>query len=167
MIRFNLAAFDVTSALALPWNPSTRGVNGGVVFALQVSDGLVYVGGRFDEIGGQARENLAAVDRATGQATTWHLPANDTVWTFFEDGHRLYLGGLFTTIEGQARSRLAAIDKTTGQLTRWNPSANGLVRTIVVSGGKVFVGGDFTTINGQSRSNLAILDPETGELVGE
>lgn len=166
-VRFNLAAFDLASGLATPWNPSVRGLNGDVVYALQVSDGLVYLGGRFEEVGGQARENLAAVDQATGLATTWHLPANDTVWTLFDDGRRLYIGGLFTAIGGQVRGRLAAIDKTTGLLTTWNPNANGPVRTIVASGDKIYVGGDFTIINGQPRNSLAVLDPETGELVGE
>ena len=166
-VRFNLAAFDLVSGLATPWNPSVRGFNGDVVYALQVSDGLVYVGGRFEEVGGQARENLAAVDQATGLATSWHLPTNDTVWTLFDDGRRLYIGGLFTAIGGQVRGRLAAIDKMTGLLTTWNPNANGPVRTIVASGDKIYVGGDFTMINGQPRNSLAVLDPETGELVGE
>ena len=166
-VRFNLAGFDVGSGLATPWNPSVRGIAGDVVFALQVSDGVVYAGGRFDGIGGQARENLAAVDRATGLGTSMNLPANDTVLSLFDDGRRLYVAGLFTTIGGQPRARLAAIDKATGLLTPWRPEANGPVHAIVVSGGKVFVGGEFTTINGQPRSRLAVLDPDTGQLMGE
>jgi hypothetical protein len=166
-IRFNAAAFDESSGLVTPWNPSVRGVNGDVVSALHVSDAVIYVGGRFDEVGGQRRQNLAAVDRVSGVATSWQLPTNDTVLTFHDDGRRLYVGGLFTTIGGQARGRLAAIDTTTGLLTSWAPDANGPVRTIAVSGGKVFVGGDFTTMNGQPRSRLAVLDPETGVLVGD
>ena len=166
-VRLDLAAFDAASAAATPWHPAVRGVNGDVVSALQLSDGLVYVGGRFDEVGGRARENLAAVDQAAGLATNSNLPVNDTVFTLFDEGRRLYLGGLFTAIGGQARGRLAAVDKTTGLLTPWNPDANGPVRTIVVSGDKVFVGGDFTTINGRPRNHLAVLDAETGQLVGE
>jgi trimeric autotransporter adhesin len=166
-VRLNLAAFDLASGLLTPWNPSVRGVAGDVVFALQVSDGVLYVGGRFDEVGGQARGNLAAVDRAGGAATSWNLPANDTVMTFFDDGRRLYLGGLFTAIGGQVRERLASIDKATGLLTSWTPEANGAVRSIVVSQGRVFVGGEFTTINGRPRNRLAVLDAETGRIVGE
>jgi hypothetical protein len=166
-IRFNLAGFDAGSGLATAWNPSVRGLNGDVVSSLQITDGLIYVGGRFEGVAGQARQNLALVDRATGAATSWNLPANDTVFTFFDDGRRLYLGGLFTAIGGQARGRLAAVDKTTGELTAWNPDANGPVRTIVVSGGKIVIGGDFTTINGRPQSHLAALDPDTGRLVGE
>jgi hypothetical protein len=166
-VRFDLAAFDAASAVVTPWHPAVRGVNGDVVAALQLSDGLVYVGGRFDEVGGQPRENLAAVDQAADLTTNWNLAANDTVFTFFDEGRRLYLGGLFTAIGGQARGRLAAVDKTTGVLTPWNPDANGPVRTIVVSGDKVFVGGEFTTINGRPQNHLAVLDAETGQLVGD
>jgi hypothetical protein len=166
-VRLNLAAFDVGSGLLTPWNPSVRGVAGDVVFALQVSDGIVYVGGRFDEIGSQVRENLAAVDRAGGAATTWNLPVNDTVMTLFDDGRRLYLGGQFTAIGGQARGRLASIDKATGLLTPWTPEANGAVRSLVVSGDRVFVGGEFTTINGRPRKRFAALDAETGHIMGE
>ena len=166
-IRLDLAAFDAANGAATPWNPSVTGASGDAVFTLQLSDGSIYVGGRFDQIGGQPRQNLAAVDRITGSAMSWNLPANDTVLTLFDDGRRLYVGGLFTTVGGQSRGRLAAIDKTTGLLTPWNPQANGTVRTIAVSGGKVFVAGEFTAINGQARSKLAVLDPETGRLVDE
>lgn len=166
-IRLDLAAFDAVNGAATPWNPSVTGASGDAVFTLQLSDGSIYVGGRFDQIGGQPRQNLAAVDRITGSATSWNVPANDTVLTLFDDGRRLYVGGLFTTVGGQSRGRLAAIDKTTGLLTPWNPQANDTVRSIAVSGGKVFVGGEFTAINGQARSKFAVLDSETGRLVGE
>ena len=166
-IRLNLAAFDAGSGVATPWNPSVRGINGDVVQALLVAENLIYVGGRFNEVGGQARDNLAALDRTTGLATGFNVPTNDTVFTFSDHGRRLYVGGLFTTIGGQPRGRLAAIDKTTGLLTSWNPNANGLVRSIVVSGGKVFVAGEFTTIGGQPRTMFAVIDPETGQLVGD
>ena len=166
-IRLNLAAFDAGSGVATPWNPSVRGINGDIVQALLVADDLMYVGGRFTEVGGQARDNLAALDRVAGLATGFTIPTNDTVFTLFDDGRRLYVGGLFTTIAGQPRGRLAAIDKTTGVLASWNPNANGLVRSIVVSGGKVFVGGEFTTIGGQPRTMFAVIDPETGQLVGD
>ena len=166
-IRLNLAAFDAGSGVATPWNPSVRGINGDVVQALLMADNLIYVGGRFSEVGGQTRDNLAALDSVAGLANGFNMPTNDTVFTLFDDGRRLYVGGLFTTIAGQPRDRLAAIDKTTGLLTSWNPNADGLVRSIVVSGGKVFVGGEFTTIGGQPRRMFAVIDPETGQLVGD
>jgi hypothetical protein len=164
-VRFNLAAFETVSGIATPWDPSVRGFGGDAVQALVVTDNLLYVGGRFQQVGGQPRENLAAVERATGIATSLDMPTNDTVYTLYDDGQHLYVGGLFTTIGGQPRGRLAAIDKATGLLTSWNPDADGLVRSIVVSHGKVFVGGEFTTIGGQARSMFAVFDADTGQLV--
>jgi hypothetical protein len=166
-IRFNLVAFETGNGVATPWNPSVRGIGGDVVQALVLTDNLIYVGGRFQQVGGQPRENLAAVDRATGLPTNFNVPANDSVYTIYDDGQRLYVGGLFTTIGEEPRGRLAAIDKATGLLTPWNPDADGLVRSVVVSHGKVFVGGEFTTIGGRPRSMFAVFDAETGQLVGE
>ena len=166
-IRLDLASFDIVNGLATPWNPSVRGAAGDAVSVLHVSDGLVYVGGRFDQIGSQPRQNLAAVDLVTGTAASWNLPANDAVLTLFDDGRRLYVGGMFTSVAGQPRGRLAAIDKTTGLLLPWNPQANGAVRAMAVSGSNVFLVGEFTTIDGQPRSRLAVVDAETGRLVGD
>jgi hypothetical protein len=166
-VRLNLASFESGSGVATPWNPSVRGINGDVVSALVVADNVIYVGGRFSEVGGQPRDNLAAVDSVSGLANGLNVPTNDTVYTMFDDGQRLFIGGLFTTIGGQPRGRLAAIDKATGSLTSWNPNADGLVRSIVVSGGKVFVGGEFTTIGDQPRMMFAVLDAETGQIIGE
>lgn len=166
VVRLDLAAFDQGSGVATPWNPTVRGIDGDVVSALDLSGNVVYVGGRFRQIGGQARDNLAALDIESGLATNWNFPTNDAVSTFFDDGERLYIGGMFTTIGGQSRGRLAAVDKTTRLLTSWNPNANGAVRTIVASNGKVFVGGDFTTIGGRPRSMFAVIDAETGLLLG-
>jgi len=165
-VRLNLAAFDIESGAATPWNPAVRGIDGDVVAAIHISGNLVYAGGNFREIGGQPRNNLASVDIATSLATSWNLPTNQTVSTFFDDGRRLYVGGLFTMIGGQPRGRLAAVDKATGLLTSWNPNADGAVRAIVVSNGKVFVGGDFTTIGGRPQSMFAVIDAETGLVVG-
>jgi beta-propeller uncharacterized protein DUF5122 len=166
IIRLNLAAFDQGSGVATPWNPVVRGIDGDVVSTLNLSGNVVYVGGRFSRIGGQARDNLAALDRESGLALSWNLPTSNTVSTLFDDGRRLYVGGLFTMIGGQPRGRLAAVDKATGLLTSWNPNADGAVRAIVVSNGKVFVGGDFTTIAGRPQSMFAVIDAETGLVVG-
>ena len=166
VVRLNLAAFDMGSGAATPWNPAVRGIDGDVVSAVNLSGNVVYAGGIFREIGRQARNNLAALDTESGLALSWNLPTNNAVSTFFDDGQRLYIGGLFTTVGGQPRGRLAAVDKTTRLLTSWNPNADGGVRTIVASHGKVFVGGDFTTIGGHSRSKFAVIDADTGLLVG-
>jgi outer membrane protein assembly factor BamB len=50
------------------WNQTVEGGNVPIVFALQTDGSTLYVGGRFTQVGGQARTNLAALalDRSGG-----------------------------------------------------------------------------------------------------
>jgi hypothetical protein len=77
----------------------------------------VYAGGSFfgaGSIGGQARNNIAALDAGTGLATAWNPNANNAAGCFALDGTNLYVGGSwsagagFTTIGGSPRAHFAA-----------------------------------------------------------
>jgi trimeric autotransporter adhesin len=143
------------------WNP----VANGAVSALAVGEGVVYAGGSFSSIGGQARNCIAALDIATGQATSWNPDAGGTtpsVGTLAVGNGVVYAGGGFTSIGGQIRNDIAALDTTTGLATAWNPSSNGNVDVLLVANGLVYAGGIFTSIGGQSRKYIASLDPSTG-----
>src|SRR5262249_6874141 len=110
------------------WNPSADSV----VTCLALSGSLLYVGGRFGNIGGQFRGKVAALDVTTGAATGWNPNANDMVEAIAV-GSSIYVGGSFATIGGQARSHIAALDATTGLATSWNPNADGPVFTLVLN----------------------------------
>lgn len=168
-----LAALDAATGLATAWNPSPSGISVpcGDVSAIAPAGGVVYVGGAYQNIGGQARFNLAAVDATTGNATAWNPnpsgapPAAPNVTSLAVSGGVVYAGGQFTTIGGQPRARLAALDAATGNATAWNPSPGPslpLVNALTVAGGVVYVGGNFTSLGGASRSSLAALDATTG-----
>ena len=60
------------------WNPNATGQYG-YVDAIVPSGSLVYVGGSFSTIGGQARNNLAAIDTTTGLATSWDPNPNSVL----------------------------------------------------------------------------------------
>ncbi len=47
------------------------------VFALAVSGSTVYAGGDFSSIGGQTRNDIAALDASSGAATAWNPNANE------------------------------------------------------------------------------------------
>ena len=96
---------------------------------LAVSGTTVFAGGLFSTIGGQTRNNIAALDATSGTATTWDPNAGDKVNTLAVSGTTVYAGGWFTTIGGQTRNRIAALDATSGTATTWNPNANGYVVT--------------------------------------
>ena len=110
--RHRIAAIDVSTGLATAWNPnvqfSTERVN-----ALTVSGSVVYAGGLYTYIGGQTRANLAALDVATGLATTWKAEANNTVRALTSDAMMVYAGGDFTTVGLFPQAYLCAITQST------------------------------------------------------
>ena len=150
---------DATTGNAAAWNPNP---NSYYVYSLAVSGSTVYAGGDFTSIGGQGRNNIAALDATTGAATAWSPNANGTVNSIVVSGTTIFAGGGFYTIGGQSRNYIAALDATTGNALAWNPKANGGVNSISVSGTTVYAGGDFDTIGGQSRNHIAALDATSG-----
>jgi hypothetical protein len=169
--RRGLAAISTSSGQVTGWDPAGAS-GGGSVYALAVSGGTVYVGGDFASMGGQARDDLAAVDASTGVATAWDPSPTGGGFSYHVlslaiSGSTVYVGGDFTSIGGQPRSSIAAIDATSGVPNSWNPNATGgsadsAVSELVVGSGVVYAGGDFTNIGGQARTRLAALDASTG-----
>jgi len=166
--RVGIAALDAATGQATAWNPSAGGVTYPEVAALAVSGSTVYVGGGFTTIGGQPRNDIAAIDVATGQATPWNSNANGIVGALAVSGSTVYAGGAFTSIGGQPRNRIAALDATTGQPMPWDPNVGpgsrwgSTVRTIAVSGSTVYVGGYFASVGGVTRNHVAALNVATG-----
>src|SRR5262249_23432612 len=148
----------------------------GEVDAPAVSGSTVYAGGFFTQIGGQPRDEIAALDATIGTATSWNphvnavSPRGHAVWTLAVSGSVVYAGGYFQDIGGKDRNCIAAIDRTTGAATSWNANAasNCRVRTLTLgpSGGTLYAGGFFTQIGGQARNNIGALDAATGAATG-
>jgi hypothetical protein len=174
-----LASGVALAALSDVPDPDTVGVNGRVWDILVAGD-TIYLAGAFtqitDEVGSTfQRNNLAAVDAATGQVTSWNPsainpnnPSNSSVrsMALSSDGTRLFVGGTFTRVGGLARSRLAAVDPVTGAVDNdWKGTGtNNVVRALAVSGERLYLGGDFTQVMGEPRQHLAAVDTETATL---
>jgi hypothetical protein len=77
--------------------------------------GVLYIGGLFTAIGGQAWGRLAAIDKTTGLLTTGNPNANGPVRTIVASGGKNYVGGDFTMIDGRPRNSLAVLDPETGE----------------------------------------------------
>lgn len=92
------------------------------VRALAWRDSTLYIGGRFDGVGGTVRTNVAAVDDSTGAPRSWHPTggANSTVEALVIASDTVYVGGAFTSIGGESRAGLAAVSLG-GSVTSWNP----------------------------------------------
>jgi hypothetical protein len=170
--RNRLAAIDRTTGDPTAWspNPNVDGNPGAVITALAVSGATVYTGGWFTAIGGEARNNLAALDRTTGGATAWNPRPNldradgPTINALAVSGSTVYAGGTFRSIGVKTRNHIAALDTATGRATAWNPDADGPITHLSALGGStVYAGGWFTTIGGEDRLNLAGLDTTTGD----
>jgi hypothetical protein len=113
-------------------------------------------------MGGVMRNNLAAFDVVSGNATPWNPNANDQVQALAVDGGTVYAGGNFTLVAGQARSNLTGLDRATGLPTAWNPGADGEVASLAIQGGTIYVGGAFNNAGGAGRISLAEIDLATG-----
>ncbi len=157
--RNGLGAINTTTGQPTSWNPDPQGGYLGV-HALTTSHQAVYVGGGFESIGGKQRHHIAAIDAATGQATSWNPGAslsparNARVYALAAPGGTVYVGGSFNAIGGQERRRIAAIDADTGRATNWKPYANGAVTTLVVGpDGSLWAGGGFTGFPGTRGAN--------------
>ncbi|MBL7669840.1 MAG: IPT/TIG domain-containing protein [Bdellovibrionaceae bacterium] len=164
--RNNLAAIDVTTGVLSSWNANL--VNRSALYysqviALAAGQSNLYVSGSFTEIGGQARDRLAALDTTTGTSSPWNPGPDSFVYALALSGTTLYAGGDFANIGGQSRNGIAAIDTSTGSATVWNPNSDGQVSTIVVGPSGLYAGGWFNNIGGQTRNYLAALDLTTGQ----
>jgi trimeric autotransporter adhesin len=150
-------AYDATTGAQLPFNAGSVQVN-----AMVVSGSTLYVGGGFSSIGGQSRNNLAALDATTGNALPWVANVTGGVADLALDGSTLYVAGGFSGINGFSRNNLGAVDAASAAVLPWNPNVDFSVGTIAVSGGMVYAGGLFTMVGLDSRRNLAAISTSTG-----
>ena len=163
--RSKIAAIDATTGIATSWNPGgAAGTNGTIIWGLDSDGTSIYVGGDFTSINGTTRNEIAAINIASGALSSWNPNANSTVyWILYNPGDGLvYVGGQFSTIGGATRNDLAAITAA-GAATAWNPNLNGAVWHIIISSSKVlYAAGSFTTVNGGSaRGYIAAWDVST------
>ena len=113
-------------------DPETGPGNWEQVNVLLLADGVLYVGGRFDEIAGEPRQNLAAFDTETGALLPLSItmmydgsyPRGGLSAVVHKDGV-LYVGGDFLTFNGVPRGGAAAINAATGALLPWDPRLTG------------------------------------------
>ena len=166
--RGSIAALD-PNGVATGWDPSGHyGTGPAIVETLAVGGSVIYAGGVFTSIGGQPRNNVAAISAADGMATTWDPNANGEVNALAVSGSTVYAGGHFTTIGGQTRNCIAALNVADGNATSWDPDAGAgnNVLALAVSGSTIYAGGDFTSIHGVPRRNIAGINAGDGTPTG-
>jgi trimeric autotransporter adhesin len=150
---------EISTGVPFARYPSVAGVVEAVV-----ADGSRgwFIGGTFDRVGGQRRNNLAYVF-ADGHVSTWAPDPDGSVWALALDRGRLFVGGAFAAIGGEPRSQAAALDVERHQVLAWNPNVEGGgVRAVAIDGNRVYLGGFFARVGGQLRAGLASVDGESG-----
>jgi hypothetical protein len=186
----NVAAIDVATGTAVrTWTPQVTGT-GAFVRSLAVKGDRVFIGGTFTAVGGQPRQNLAAVDAVDGEPTDGSVDpfapqvvkagGTPDVSALLTGDSKLYSGGLFSSVDGRSRANLAAFDLATGALDpSWTPKTSGSsgtgppkVRDLKFASDKatIFVAGRFTNVTGSNsttperRESVARLETGTGNL---
>jgi hypothetical protein len=149
----------VTGA-ALEWSADANGQ----VYALQLTNSTLIVGGSFTRIGGVSRGRLAAIKCATGEVTPWDPNADDDVYALAPRADMVLVGGFFMQVAGLPRQGLAAVDATTGVPTDWSPAISswGWVNALAPRGDTVYVGGVFDLLGGAPRRCLGAVDARSG-----
>jgi hypothetical protein len=162
-LRNNLAALDASSGATLDWDPDASGLNTGVT-NLAFDGNSMLTSGEFEQIGGPARSNLAAIDMTTGQVLPFNPGTDGQVDALAVQGSTLYVGGEFGQVGGNVHNGLAAVDTGSGALTGFDAHLQlfDTVKTLAPAGGTIFIGGDFSQIQGQPRMQLGEVDAQTG-----
>ncbi|HTN53371.1 MAG TPA: hypothetical protein VML50_13275 [Anaeromyxobacter sp.] len=152
--RVHLAHVLADGSLDPSWTPSAQlgpDPSAGSVAALALQDGVLYVAGDFDTLGGAPRSGLGAVD-GSGVVTSWALAV---------EGTTVYVAGDFRTVGGVARDRLAAIDGS-GKATAFEvANLDASILALAIADGAVLAGGTIGAwVDGsQPTYTMAMLDP--------
>lgn len=152
-----------TGAIDPGWNPQVSPQT------LALSGGVLYVGGFFTSVAGQARSSLAAIDRATAALLPWNPGLAPPILRMAPSATGgVFVTGLFETIGtgGAARWRLAEIDAA-GVVTPWVAATRPESVTLLAAGagGSLIVASSLTATGYVPRSRLAAFDLATGALL--
>jgi uncharacterized delta-60 repeat protein len=139
------------------------GVDGAIYAIVSQSDGKVILGGRFNNVNGQPRLNLARINADGTLDTTFLAGPTDgvdgTVRALALDARgNLLVGGYFSTAQGQPRQNfvryLASGNLDTSFAANLAPDGPVYAITVLPKGG-VVIGGKFEQIGAQPRRNIA------------
>lgn len=168
-----LARLHADGSFDESWRPPPIGSSQALtlIVAGEVAQDRLFVGGIFDQVGGQPRPGVAALDALTGALLPWRpglarpLGLPPAVFALRHHGGNLYLGGFFNTIDGLPRQHLATVDVVTAQPGSLDLPASDLVRSFSVLGDTLYVGGNFRQLGYQERHGVAAIALSTGALL--
>jgi hypothetical protein len=154
--RSRLASFALDTGQLTSWTPEATGGPNPAVRVLERGDGVIYVGGGFQSVGGQPHGSGAAVDAVTGIPTAFNPQdevdvSPDIVFSAVLSGPTLFVGG-------DQNIGLIAVDAVTAEQAFELPEASGSVNAVAVARNTLYAGGGFFTLGGQVRRGLGSID---------
>lgn len=170
--RETLGALDLQTGLATDWNPTLSTLTSTnidpLVNAMYVENNRLFVSGRFREISGTDKHNIAAIDLNSMEVVeNWNYSTDGEVKTLVFSEENFIITGWFDSAGGVVRKGAAAIDLNTGLPTLWSPIVEGYVDAIVIHEDALFVGldGTITSEDGTVQSDLVKIDLTTGNVL--
>ncbi|MDP2335268.1 MAG: SdrD B-like domain-containing protein [Bacteroidota bacterium] len=149
------------------WSALGTNTNNGpndYVLALAVNGADLYVGGKFNTVGG-----VSAINIAKWNGYSWSALGSGLVGysanTLAVFGGELYAGGSFNTAGGVSANLIAKWDGI-----NWSTLGSGLVgysaNTLAMIGGNLYVGGNFWNAGGITANSLAKWDGSNWSAIG-
>ncbi len=156
----------------------------GEVSGLSTYNGVIYVGGFFNQVGNTATKGTAALRKSDGVLVPWNADLGDSPWLpvikVVED--RVYIGGDITTANGQIQGGLAVVGLASPALApppaptkfvvpqrssttlslQWDPSAGATSYSVKITSPLTLVKENITT----AFTQLDSLTPNTQYEVG-
>ncbi len=170
----NIALLNsLDGTLSTTFDAGGAGFNNTVTSLTSISDGNLYVGGKFTQYSSANAYYIAKLSTSTGTLdNTFGLnnPPNAIVDAIMEDAsNNIFVGGNFTGFGGVMQNSISKFNPTTGLDTTFYPSTNsgfnGTVNALALDGlGDIFVGGAFSQYNGSSAAKIAKLNTTNGTL---
>src|SRR5690606_3380054 len=144
--------------------------NGEIHALLLQPDLSLVIAGRFSQVNGVERHNIARLQPAGQLDPTWDPDIRgDAIHALARDDQgRIYAGGSFDQVGGQARRNLVRVAGSGSGAADMagSPQPVGPVHALAVAAGsnaQVYAGGAFTEIGGITRSYLARLSGSNGQ----
>ena len=135
----------------------------GPVLSVLETNGFVYVGGQFTNVG-PFTGGAAALDATTGTLLPNFPVVNGTVAAVVSDGKDgWFLGGDFAGVGGVAATNLVHLQRQNVVDPNWTPNPNGPVLALLVIGNTLYAGGTFDHLGGQPRPLAGAVDATTGQ----
>jgi hypothetical protein len=131
---------------------------GGLIYVLHLHNGILYVGGSFNQYAGVTKPQLLAYNTLTNQIVQdWNTGlvygSTQYVRALAVYGDKLIVGGELSSSAGQSVNNLGIFNLANGAMIN-NLNANAEVRRIIIDVDTAYVGGRFSTVSGVTRNRL-------------